>query len=499
MPVILAATVIIIITLLYIHFTKHNDGWIEKSVPGPEPTFIFGNVEDAVLRRKHIGIVFKNIHNAYSEEKVLGIFVMKNPELLIRDLDVVRNILTKDFDFFIDRGVEFENNLGADLLHDENTRGMVRSRFYFLFTRENLQNMMHLLIEKGNAFVEHVDQITQSKQEQDVHGLVHKFTQASIACALGVNLDTFDKEYDTLLTNQKATTFNFGRELELMYPSILNKLRYFFLPKKNSFFLYKLVQNFISQRTYEPRNKKDFMDLILKLIKEEHISEQKRNGDTRSSGVTDEMIAAQAYIYYALGNETIASTLGFLLYQLALNPDIQDKVVTEIKEMLENHNKEITVQGILDLSYMGKVLDETLRMYPVVPYLRRKSTKKYMIPDTNLKIENGEFIRISVLGIHYDKKIYPTPDVFDPERFSPENVAARHECSYLPFGLDPGHCIAKSFAQVVSRVCLVKLLSQFRVEPSDNTPRQVEYDSTRTVLYPKGSFLIHFVKRKDSH
>ncbi|XP_063533703.1 cytochrome P450 6B4-like [Cydia strobilella] len=211
------------------------------------------------------------------------------------------------------------------------------------------------------------------------------------------------------------------------------------------------------------------------------------------------MIAAQVYTFYALGYEAITSTLGFLLYQLALNPVIQDKVVAEIIEMLKKHNEEITVQGILDLSYTGKVLDETLRMYPVVPNLRRKSTKIYKIPNTNLKIENGQFIRISVLGIHYDEKIYPRPEVFDPERFSLENVKARHECSYLPFGLGPGHCIAKHYAQVLSRVCLVKLLSQFQVEPSKNTPRQVEYDPIRSVLYPKGRFPLHFVKRKASY
>ncbi|XP_063361860.1 cytochrome P450 6B6-like [Cydia amplana] len=453
MPVILATTVIIIVTLLYIHFTKHNDDWIEKNVPGPEPTFIFGNVEDAVLRRKHIGVVFKNISDAYPEEKVLGIFVMRNPELLVQDLDIVKNILIKDFDVFVDRGVAFENNLGADLLHDEDTRRMLRSRFYSLFTKENLQNMMHLLIDKGNTFVDYVDQITRLKQEQDVHTLIQKYTQPTVASAL---VHTYKKEYYTLFTDPKATTLNFRRELELMYPGISNKLRNFFLPKK-----------------YSDR--------------------------TNSLDITDEMIAAQAYIFFELGNESTASTLGFLLYQLALNPDIQDKVVAEIKEILDKHNEEITLQSILDLSYMGKVFDETLRMYPVVPNFSRKSTKIYKIPNTNLRIEKDQCIRISVLGIHYDERIYPRPEMFDPERFSPENVEARHECSYLPFGLGPGYCIAKNFAQVVSRVCLVKLLSQFRVEPSEDTSRNVEYDPTRTVLYPKGRFPINFVNREASN
>ncbi|XP_047994992.1 cytochrome P450 6B4-like [Leguminivora glycinivorella] len=484
MPVILAATVIILVTLIYIHFTKHNDDWIEKNVPGPEPTFFFGNVEDAVLRRKHIGVIFKNIYEAYPDEKVLGIFVLRNQELLVRDLDVVKNVLIKDSDVFIERGVVIEKNLESALLHNDDT-------WKVLFRAEMCQKSMHLLTEKANRLVDYVDEITQSNQEQNVYSLVQKCTQASVASAFGVNLNTFDKECD-LVAKQHESTLNFGRELELMYPGILNRLQTFFLPTKNGLFLFEFVKKSILQT--EVRNNKDFMGLITTQNKEELISELNNKG----TDITDEMKATQGCNFYALGNETTASTLSFLLYQLALNPDIQDKVVAETKEMLENHNGEITLQGILDLSYMGKVYDETLRMYPVVPDLKRKSTKAYKIPDYKLSIEKGQCIRISVLGIHHDEKIYPNPEVFDPERFSPENVAKRHECSYLPFGLGPGHCIAKSFAEVITKVCLLKLLTQFRVEPSKNTPPQVEYDPTKTVLCPKNSILINFVKRERS-
>ncbi|XP_047996590.1 cytochrome P450 6B4-like [Leguminivora glycinivorella] len=353
--------------------------------------------------------------------------------------------------------------------------------------------MMYLLTERGDKFVEYITRITEFNKEQEVHSTVQKFTQAAIAaCAFGVDIDTFDQEHEKLqMIDRKMFTVSFGRELEMMYPGILNKIGGSLFPKEVAAFFLNLVEHVIAQRNGEPTNRNDFMDLILNLRKEKHISgPMMENDDTeRSLDITDEVMAAQAFVLYS------ASTMGFLLYQLALNPDIQDKVVAEIKEVLVKHNGEMTLQAVLDLSYMSKVFDETLRMYPIAPDLRRKSSSTYKIPGTNITIEKNQLVKIPILGIHHDETIYPNPEVFDPERFSPENIATRHSCAFLPFGVGPRHCIGLRFAQVQSRVCLAKLLSQFRVEPSNNTPRQFSYEPRRVVLYPKGGLPINFIKR----
>ncbi|XP_061720500.1 cytochrome P450 6B5-like [Cydia pomonella] len=501
--IILILIFIIIVSFLYNHFTKYNNYWKEKNVVGPNPTFFFGNIKDAILRRKPIGVVFKNIYDKYPEEKVVGIFVMRSPELLIRDLDVVKNILIKDFDIFVDRGVEFKKTgLGANLFHaDGDTWRVLRNRFSPLFTSGKLKNMIYLISERGDMFLKYVSRVIQLNSEQEVHNMVQKFTQAAIAaCAFGVDIDTFNQEHETLRRiDRKIFTVNFGRELEMMYPGILKKIGGSLFPRELNTFFFDLVKDVIVQRDGKPTNRNDFMDLILNLRKEKRITGPRRTDDVteRSLDITDEVMAAQAFVFYAAGYETSASTMGFFLYQLALNPEIQDKVVAEINEVLKKHDGEMTLQAVLDLTYMGKVFDETLRMYPIVTELKRKSNNTYSIPGTNVTIEKNQLIKIPVLGIHYDERIYPNPEKFDPERFSPENVASRHSCAFLPFGLGPRNCIGTRFAQVQSRVCLAKLLSQFRVEPSKNTPLKFQYEPRRVVLYPKGGIPINFVQRHD--
>ena len=80
---------------------------------------------------------------------------------------------------------------------------------------------------------------------------------------------------------------------------------------------------------------------------------------------------------------------------------------------------------------------ESLRMFPPIFQLIRKSSKDYKIPNTNLIIPKNTGILIPVHAIHNDPEYYPEPEKFIPGRFSAENKLKRHQMSFLPFGDGP--------------------------------------------------------------
>ncbi len=65
----------------------------------------------------------------------------------------------------------------------------------------------------------------------------------------------------------------------------------------------------------------------------------------------------------------------------------------------------------------------------------RKSSEDYKIAGTDLVIPKDTQLFIPIYAIQRDPDIYPNPDKYDPERFSPENKRDRHHMAWIPFGM----------------------------------------------------------------
>lgn len=100
------------------------------------------------------------------------------------------------------------------------------------------------------------------------------------------------------------------------------------------------------------------------------------------------------------------------------------------------------IYGLLKLLHC--IVLETLRIYPAIPALNRQCTQDYQIPNTNVTIECGTKVLISILGLHHDPEYFPEPEKFDPNRFSSENKSKIRPFTYLPFGYGPRNCIGKN-------------------------------------------------------
>ena len=122
----------------------------------------------------------------------------------------------------------------------------------------------------------------------------------------------------------------------------------------------------------------------------------------------------------------------------------------EIKEKLFiSHLPKAHLLFSLYFTYLLSVplFTETLRKYPIVPFLERNCCIDYVLPaatgTSTIKLSVGTGVYIPVLGIHYEPKYFPEPEKFDPDRFTEENKRSRPNYTYLPFGEGPRMCIGK--------------------------------------------------------
>lgn len=201
------------------------------------------------------------------------------------------------------------------------------------------------------------------------------------------------------------------------FPDLCRKLGVRSGKKAPTDFFQKTFLDTLEQREKNKIKRNDFVSLLLDL--KEHF--------------TPLELAAESFLVYIGGFETSSTLMTFTLYELALHPEMQDRLREEINSTLDEQDK-LTYETLLGMKYLDMVVNETLRMYPPIPSTTRKCMKDYPIPGTNLTIPAGASVEISAYAIQRDPEHYPDPLVFDPERFTAEMVKARNPFTFLPFG-----------------------------------------------------------------
>lgn len=88
----------------YLYVKNKYQYWEKKNVVHTETVFPFGSIKGAISQLT-IGVVMKNLYERYRGEPFFGAWIFFTPTLFVRNPELVKNILVKDFNNFHDRGV----------------------------------------------------------------------------------------------------------------------------------------------------------------------------------------------------------------------------------------------------------------------------------------------------------------------------------------------------------------------------------------------------------
>lgn len=100
---ILCAISMLILTIYYYYSSKYAF-WKNRGIFGPKPTIFFGNFANSVIKKRSISETVKKWYDDYKHESVSGIFEGTTPVLIVNDLDMIKDVLIRDFSLFVDRG-----------------------------------------------------------------------------------------------------------------------------------------------------------------------------------------------------------------------------------------------------------------------------------------------------------------------------------------------------------------------------------------------------------
>ncbi|KAH8038230.1 hypothetical protein HPB51_025050 [Rhipicephalus microplus] len=178
--------------------------------------------------------------------------------------------------------------------------------------------------------------------------------------------------------------------------------------------------------------------------------------------MSPEEVGINTTILFIAGFETTATGLSYLAYILAKHQDVQEQVREEVKSVIERHGALDYTAVTQSLKYFSRVVDETLRMFPpVVTFTTRSAINDFEY--NGIKFKAGTSILSPTIQIHMDPRIWPNPEKFDPERFLPENVAARPTIAYQPFGDGPRNCIGKRLALLEVIYTGARMVEKFKL------------------------------------
>ena len=180
------------------------------------------------------------------------------------------------------------------------------------------------------------------------------------------------------------------------------------------------------------------------------------------------------------GHDTTAYFSAYLCFLLGKHPAAQEILLAEILGRFPHtvdteDDATITADDVAEMKYLNQVMQETLRLYSIIPQITRYSAVEVEIPETNVTIPKGANILIPLTVINRDPSIWGDDAAkFRPERFADKGMDfTAPKLAFYPFGYSTRVCIGNTLAQIESAIFICKLLRKYRIEEDPGFSPQI--------------------------
>ncbi len=175
--------------------------------------------------------------------------------------------------------------------------------------------------------------------------------------------------------------------------------------------------------------------------------------------MTEKQLFDEVMTIFVAGYETTATGLTWLIVALQKNPQVAQKLQAEIDDVLEGRTP--TFEDISRLTYTRQVFMEVLRMYTIQAFLPRALNQADKLGPYELPTE--AMVLVFFHGVHHNPRVWNQPEVFDPERFTTENITGRDAFAYLPFSAGPRKCAGNDFALLEGTLATAMIFQRYSI------------------------------------
>lgn len=324
----------------------------------------------------------------------------------------------------------------------------------------------------------------------DARELSAKYTTDVVSsCIFALDAGALNKDV-SVIRNMAKEMFkpSFRLVVLLLLSEICPKLNRFlripFIPKNVEDFFAKLMKDAADHRRSSKLDKTDVMQYLLTL-------QDRKN-------LNDVELVANAITFFLDGYETSSVSMALILFELARDKRVQDKLRKEIMD--EEVTGKLTLDAMADLRYLDQVVYEALRLNPPTPFLIKKCTADCEMPLTRdgrevITVTEGTSIAIPLFDIQRDPDNFKDPLEFIPERFDEEHGGVKvfkDKGCLLIFGMGPRECLGKRFAMMQMKSAIVEIIRSYEVSLNVKTQVPLVIDPKEFLNVPQGGVWVDF-------
>ena len=213
-----------------------------------------------------------------------------------------------------------------------------------------------------------------------------------------------------------------------------------------------MLRGIVALRRADETGHNDLLDMLLNA----------RYEDT-GQGMSEEQLISELLILLFAGHETTGSTLSWLLYLIASNHQVYEKLMRTIEktDMLDSPRD----------SYINAIINEGMRLYPSVWINERVALQDDQFG--GFSFPAGTSILTYIYGMHRSESYWENASAFNPERFlTPEGVIDKNIKNYFPFGAGPRMCVGNNFAMAEMAFVLHAIFKTFHISTTGATPKE---------------------------
>lgn len=450
------------------------------NIPGPKAYPVIGSAYLFIIAKREDRYALKlKLHSQFPVIMSLWLgnipYVhLKRAEHLEKILSNSKEHLQKDWSYELMRPLLGDGLIMSSGEKWHKMRKMLTPAFHFGI----LQRFCDIFAEKAEDLVENIQQFADTGKSFRMYSLITKSTVEIIAeAAMGTKIHSTDTNFDLysdsvrlaseLIIQRMTTPWHY---VQFIYDWSKSGRMFAECCRNISAYTSQVIETKQSTRNNDKsplkKEKPAFLDLLL-------IESEKPETPLTNNEIRDEVTT-----FLGAGYETTATAISWVLYILGRHPDIQEELFAEIQTVFNDSTRRGTTQDLNQLELLDRVIKETLRLYPPVPFFGRQLSEDVQLDD-QYRIPKGTNIEVPITLLHRDPRYFPDPERFDPNRFLPENVRGRHPLAYIPFSAGSRNCIGQKFAIYEMKTFLYTLIRNFKFRGVGNEEVQIDEITAR--------------------